>query len=30
MAALRTDLVTWMFVFWVGTVGVTLAALLLR
>ena len=30
MANLRADLVKWMFLFWLGTVGVTLAGVLLR
>jgi hypothetical protein len=30
MANLRAELVKWMFLFWLGTVGVTLAGVLLR
>jgi hypothetical protein len=30
MADLRADLIKWMFLFWLGTVGVTLAGVLTR
>ena len=30
MVDLRTEFIKWMFLFWVGTVGVTLAVALLR
>jgi hypothetical protein len=30
MANLRAELLKWMFLFWLGTVGVTLASVLAR